>query len=220
MKMKLGLLLPCIVLLLTGCHGHFHYELGGIQGSGIKASETREVGEFTGIDVRCSANIRLHDGKEQSVTVECDDNLLELITTEVKDNKLVVTTKEPISTRIGINVTINVPQLESIHISGSGDVQAEDVDATALTLSISGSGDIKITGTAEKIDLNINGSGDADLSELVVQEATVQVSGSGDVVVHATDKLIATVNGSGDIRYIGEPEVQKSVSGSGDIQPE
>lgn len=216
MKKKLGLLLTCVVLL-TGCH--YHFELGGIQGSGVKASNVREVGEFTGIEVRCSADVRVHDGKEQSVTVEGDDNLLELITTEVKDNMLIVSSTEPISTRIGITVSVNVQQLESIHVMGSGDVRVEDVDAATLTLSINGSGDIDASGTAEKVDLEIQGSGDADLSNLITSDATVQVSDSGDVIVHATENLSATINGSGDIHYKGKPNVQQNVTGSGDVEP-
>ena len=217
MKKNLGLLLICTVLLLTGCN--FHHQFGGIQGSGAKASETREVSEFTGIEVRCSAKVRVHDGQEQSVTVEVDDNLLALITTEVQDNKLIVSTKEPISTRIGISVTVNLRQLDSIRVIGSGAVQAENVDAATLTLSISGSGDINAAGTVEKVDVKIMGSGDVDLSELVASEATVHISGSGDVIVHATENLSATINGSGDIRYKGQPEVQQNVSGSGDVKP-
>ena len=219
MKTKLRLLLTCTVVLLTGCNFQIS-GFGGIQGSGVKASQTREVDEFTDVEVRGSANVRIHDGKEQSVTVESDDNLLEIITTEVRDKKLIVTTKESYSTRIGISVSVNVPQIESIRVMGSGDVQAENVDVETLHLSISGSGDITAVGTAKKVDVTINGSGDADLSELVARDATVQISGSGDVRVHATEILRATINGSGDVRYKGKPDVQRDVSGSGDVEPE
>jgi hypothetical protein len=98
-----------------------------------------------------------------------------------------------------------------------------DGDFGDLDASISGSGMIRLQGTADEIDGSVSGSADLDLARVAARRATVRVSGSGDVVVQVTESLDAEVSGSGDVRYLGTPRVEARTSGSGSVhrvQPE
>jgi hypothetical protein len=200
---------------LSGCDVSY---VGGVTGSGIKASETRDVPAFTGLELHGSANVIITVGKEQSVTVEVDDNLMEIITTEVKDNELVIGSEESYSTRIGVNVTIQVPELKSVAVSGSGNATLKEANGQSLDVRVEGSGNAMASGDVENLTVSTSGSGNAKLSELTAKNVSARVSGSGNVRVHATETLEATVNGSGDVRYIGSPQVTKKVSGSGSVR--
>jgi len=83
---------------------------------------------------------------------------------------------------------------------------------------LDGSGDIEVSGQANKVIASLNGSGDIDASELESIACEVELDGSGSVKVYASEKLKATLQGSGDIRYDGEPDVEAKIDGSGTIQ--
>ena len=103
-------------------------------------------------------------------------------------------------------------------VSGSGDIQVNGLKAGELEARVTGSGDVTLKGSADRLQAEVTGSGDVHAADLSVKSAQVKVTGSGDVAVRATAELDATIMGSGDVHYYGHPpEVHKHVSGSGDI---
>ena len=51
------------------------------EGSGVSATQARDVGAFHGIDLAGSNNVVIRVGEKQSVVVKADDNLLDRVTT-------------------------------------------------------------------------------------------------------------------------------------------
>ena len=145
MKIHSGLLLGLAVALLGSCS--VQISGCGIQGSGQRASQPRQVKSFNRVELRGATDVQIQVGSPQSVTVEADDNLIDIITTVVQDSTLIVEAKKAYFTRIGVNVKVTVPALESIKIAGSGDVQAEGIATKSIDLTVSGSGDITAAGT-------------------------------------------------------------------------
>ena len=85
--------------------------------------------------------------------------------------------------------------------------------------SLSGSGNIKLSGSAENSKVRVIGSGNFTSSSLVTVASAVRVSGSGKAEINASDKVDAAIRGSGDVRYTGAAKnVIKSTSGSGEIR--
>ena len=110
----------------------------------------------------------------------------------------------------------SVGDYDSLDMAGLFDVKF--VDVKELKTSISGSGDIELTGSTDIFDLSISGSGDIDAFRLAANNVEVSVSGSGDIDVTANKSIKARVSGSGDITYKGNPEkIDTKSSGSGDI---
>jgi hypothetical protein len=117
-----------------------------------------------------------------------------------------------------IRVTVNARAVESIGISGSADVHAPALTTPRLGLRISGSGDMRIAGKADEVEVHISGSGDVKAAKLATERASVSISGSGEATVWAREALRVRVAGSGDVAYYGDPQVQKSVAGSGSVR--
>jgi hypothetical protein len=203
------------VPLLAGCNTGGVEDSGHVDGSGVRASETRDVPAFTGLEPHGSINVDVTVGKEQSVTVEVDDNLLQFITTEVKDNKLVIGSKQSYNTQIGVNVTIQVPELTSVAYFGSGNVTLKDAKGENLDVRIIGSGSATATGDVQSLSVDVTGSGNANISGLTAKKVSASVHGDGNIHVHVSETLDATVIGSGSVRYRGSPQVTKKVTGSG-----
>ena len=190
---------------------------GTVKGSGNVQVEERAVGDFHGVSVFGSPDVHITVGGAPSMTVEAEDNILELITTEVKGGILEIGSEKSFSTRKPILVTLTVPELRSLKVLGSGDIVAEGVSGDLFTATVKGSGDIKVAGAVQRVEVDVLGSGDIKLFGLEAVDGQATVKGSGDIDIQASGTLNLSVLGSGDIEYRGGAEVHKEVHGSGDI---
>jgi hypothetical protein len=106
----------------------------------------------------------------------------------------------------------------AVHLAGSGDVRLLGLAAQRLTISIAGSGDVVAKGSAANQRLSIAGSGDLNTKDLAGERVTVSIAGSGDAEVWAQQTLSISIAGAGTVRYRGEPKVSQTVVGAGTIE--
>ena len=191
-----------------------------IRGSGVAATETRQVDSFTRVHLRGAADIVAQVAPETLVEVSGDDNLLPYVVTRIEGDTLVIEMERGnnYSFERGLEVRLSAPCIKGISISGSGEVDVAGVHGEAFEARISGSGDFRAAGAVDHLEASISGSGDMRLYDLVAREAVLRISGSGDMRVHVTEDIDARVSGSGDISYRGDPRTSLEVSGSGDIR--
>lgn len=235
-KQKLGALallaLPSL-LLFTSC------DPNAIKGDGEILTETRTEKDFTGVDAAVPGKINVKHGPIFKVVVQVEENLLPYLKTEVESNGVLhIYFSEEVRDVDGLVVSLTMPALESIRLSGSGTVATTglfsgasmDIDVSGsgevvtdfmdfdnIDVQLSGSGEIELHGTGGILKSQISGSGDFEALDCPVREAEVSVSGSGTARVDVAQKLKARVSGSGDVYYEGDPVVDGDVSGSGKI---
>ncbi len=156
----------------------------------------------------------------ESLVIQADDNILPLLTSDVSGHRLVLGTKPNTSydTRNRIVYQLTVRDLRGLTISGSGDATATDISTSAMTITISGSGTVHLSGQAESQSVTISGSGTYDAPDFTTRTANVTVTGSGDAHVNCTGELSARITGSGTVTYTGTPSVHQSITGSGSIR--
>jgi len=210
-----------IMMLILACG----LSIGGsqvVQGSGKITSQERTVSEFTSIELAGSGNVTVQVGGTQSVLVQTDDNIQPLIETTVRGGKLVIGTKSntSINTKQPIRVNITVASLDSVSLTGSGNITISDMTADTAKISLQGSGNITASGNAQKVQATLEGSGNIVCTDLQASSATARITGSGNISVNASQSLDASISGSGTIKYRGNPnKVNQSVTGSGSINP-
>jgi hypothetical protein len=227
--------LVVLVLVGQGC------DIKVIRGSGAVIEEEREVSDFDSIQMTGLGNVYVELGDEETLTIEAEDNLLKYLKSKVKGRALEIGTKDNVNLhpQEPINFFLTVKELDSIEISGSGDVRLPDWRAGSFSIVVSGSGDVRIDslsanwldveisgsghvdvsdGQVEKQNIEISGSGDYRARDLECSRAEVHVSGSGEATLWALDELELDISGSGDVYYVGDPHIEKEVSGSGDIE--
>ena len=107
-------------------------------------------------------------------------------------------------------------QLE-LHMSGSGLVRFDSLEATELRFVISGAGDGQLAGQVGDMRLHISGKGKLQADQLRVTRASVQISGVGNAQLWVTESLRIGISGVGTIDYWGEPKVSRQTSGLGTI---
>lgn len=178
-------------------------------------------------------------GEYQSVIVETDDNLIDLLQTEVVNNELKIgfnTYKHVSPTRC--NIFITTTTLNSLKISGSGSIYGKNTIITdnfktkisgsgtiELGLSagtvqsiISGSGNITFTGKAYSYSISVSGSGNCSAINMETDISNVTIKGSGKCQVNANKNLDVVIKGSGSVQYTGNPQVNSKISGSGKLK--
>jgi hypothetical protein len=203
----------------------YHYDvIGGssnatAEGSGVPATQAREVAAFKSLELAGSNNVVIRVGGKQSVLVKADDNFIDLVTTEVQSGTLVIAnTPGSFTTKSPTSVEVTVPTLTALTLSGSGNIVVNDIEAESLKVALPGSGTLTGSGTATRLDVTVSGSGVVQFTRLVANDVQALVSGSGSIFITATKSLDASVAGSGAILYTGSPQdVTKSVTGSGAI---
>ena len=186
-------------------------------GSGAATNE-RQLAAFDGVELVGSIDVAVTVGGAQRVQIDGTADLVPLVTTELKGHTLVVSTKPEFH---GGNVVVRIamPAIVMARLGGSGNVHLEGVQADALALDLSGSGNLDARGTAHHLTVTVTGSGQLGAKALTADDADVRATGSGNIEVAATKSLAATLTGSGSIRYVGNPpKVTKQLTGSGSIE--
>lgn len=211
-----------------------------IKGNGEIVTKTRTVSDFDEIGVAGSFDVKLIKGKEGTITIKADENLMEYIVTEVKNGSLKIKPKKGYQLRSSktILITVTFSDLKAVSLAGSGDISSSDaietsdlklslagsgdidvnVAAKNLTSKIAGSGNINLNGSADQFTCSIAGSGNINGYNLKAATATVKIAGSGNVKVNATDEINASIAGSGNVYYTGNPKQNVKSAGSGSIK--
>lgn len=210
----------------------------GIKGTGPVVKKTLDLANFSGFELAVAGDVYLRKGTKAAVTIEGQENILAEIVTKVEDGFWRIRFNRAVSYREPLKIYITLPSITVVKLSGSGDIhgQSEFTNLNALTVaisgsgninlkvgtkaldaSISGSGDLTLEGTTQDFDLRISGSGDFMGKNLTTTAANIGISGSGNASIYATEQLDIRVSGSGDVGYRGRPRISSKVSGSGDV---
>jgi hypothetical protein len=188
-------------------------------GSGVPATQSRDVSAFDSVELAGGNNVVIHVGGKQSVVVKADDNLLSHVTTKVRASTLVIgNTPGSLTTSSPMSVFVTLPTLSELTLAGGGNIVVHGIKSESLTVTLSGSGNLTGSGNAGSLRVTLSGAGNAWFTQLVADNVNAVLSGSGNIFVTANKSLDATVPGSGTINYAGDPQqVTKSVTGSGAI---
>ena len=201
-------------ILLTGC---------GLRGSGVEATETRELESFSAIEIDGGFILIVHvdPASKQRVELRGDDNIVPEVVTTVSDGELELTIDHWL-VRPKINTTVEVwaPSLSKISVSGAADMRVDGLHGEHFELAVSGASTSKVSGTIDHFEVDSSGANTLDARELHAKVVKITVSGAGDSEVWASEQLDANVSGAGNVRYWGQPaDVKENVSGAGSISP-
>jgi hypothetical protein len=210
-----GIFSLAILLLFSGCSLNFLKT--AVVGSGTISSEVRDVGDFERIEILGKANVTYQVADDSFCEIKVDDNLLEYIETEVVNGVLKISNRDPINPTQPLTVRLTSKQLNGGSITGSGNLEVNDLQASAFTAKIVGSGSINVNGEVTDLKASITGSGSIAKLDGPATKVDASISGSGDINVKVDKELNARITGSGSIYYTGNPEVKKTITGSGSV---
>ncbi|MBC6368637.1 head GIN domain-containing protein [Algoriphagus sp. AK58] len=199
-------------------------------------SETRTPGSFTKVETGGSWDVTITKGSKDEVRLESNSFDLSKVITEVDGRTLKIKLEKGTYRNVDLSVHITVRELESVGVSGSGNVkllsdfgseqfalgssgsgviETRKINAYRLDVGMSGSGEIRIAGgEVEDLHIGQSGSGNFEGINLIAQTVKIGKSGSGQTSVTAEKSLTVGSSGSGNVYYKGNPENQ-SIASSG-----
>lgn len=191
----------------------------------IRPDETRKVSGFSGISSSGSYNVFITMGNSESLRLEGDADVIREIETEVENGILKIRNKKRVSgwnrnSGGKVNIYIHAKSLSSITLSGSGDIEVTGlVKALNLSNTISGSGSISLNMDTENYTATISGSGEIK-AKGNADNAKITIAGSGDFEGTGLRSSVASarVSGSGDISISADKNLDAVMSGSGNIR--
>lgn len=226
-------------LTLFSCNFDMNFSTG-VRGNGNVITEERGInGDFSTIKATEGLDVYLTQGNTESITVEADDNLHDLILTDIVDGVLKIHTKQNIGKCKAKKVMVSFKEISQIIATSGSDVYATNtINADHLNLkttsgsdmtlnintstldceSTSGS-DLKLSGKTNKLIAKATSGSDIKAGDLIAQSSEVKATSGADITINTTRELIAKATSGGDIKYYGNPEkVDKSDSSSGSVK--
>lgn len=208
-----------------------------------------EVGSFTGVDCSSMVDVKIKQGSARSVELVAPTNHIDKFTVSVKKGVLHIDSKPGVKLNNPghIEMSIVVPELDMVKTSGTGDIdlvgefvtkdfnatttgtgdiEAKQLNAASLNLESSGTGDISIaavvslssvfahtsgtgdiilSGSAEKAVYESSGTGDVEAFRMKAVNVEASTSGTGDIECYASDVFTGSASGTGDIEVKGNP---------------
>jgi len=235
-------LVVVILLLVTGLFIFPSCEK--VVGEGPLVTQTRTVGNFTGVSSEMSGKVNFTIAPDYKVEITAQQNILDVLNTNVVNGVLHIDFKNNVRVKQHEDLLINItaPYADYFRVSGSGNMNVQgDITANNLKVTLSGSGDITVQnaviadkidtdisgsgnisiagGSAVNEDVDISGSGKVEMAGVDAQNAVTHTSGSGDVKLALSTNLDAHISGSGSVYYHGNPIISTHISGSGRVIP-
>ncbi len=228
-------MLTFLLTLESGCS----YAFNGIKGNGNVVKQERQISDFKGLDVGGAFRVFLSQGDKVALTVEADENLLDIIKTNVVGNTLEISTTEDINNPEALNIYLTVIKLDEMEISGAckltcetklmlDDLELEcsgasDVElklaASNLDLDFSGASQVNMFGSAGEVSLDLSGASDLDALEFEMEKLSADISGASNARVLVKIELSVEVSGAASLRYKGEPRlITTDVSGAASLK--
>jgi hypothetical protein len=223
-----------ISLSLFSCS--FNY---GVKGNGNVTIEDRSVNEsFTTIRATEGLNVYLTQSDTESITVEADENLQELIITEVENGILKIHTREnigrstskkvmvsfkdisSITSTSGSNIystnTITVNNLELKSTSGSN--MTLEVNTTNINSKSTSGSNLRLSGNTSQIVAEATSGSHLKAGDLNSESSEVKATSGANITINTSRNLVAKATSGGNVKYYGNPEnVEKSDTVSGSI---
>ncbi len=222
---KQGVVAACVVLaLVLGCLPCAMFGWPIVNGSGQVIEQDFDVSGFDAVEMASFGDLVIELGQEEGLRVEAEENLIPYLEISVVGDRLQIRHQPGVwlhNTR-PVRFYLTAKSLDTVLLSGSGDITAPDLQGDQILLQITGSGDIDAgVMNGGDIELRISGSGEMDVEECDAAEVRIDINGSGDLRLAeaGADTLDVSISGSGtcDIRR-GEVERQAvRITGSGEL---
>jgi hypothetical protein len=187
-------------------------------GSGTVNEYQLGVDDFENVSLMGPVNLRITQAADFEVMVEAEAVIFSELSYEVKNGTLEIGFKENVTcfeTDFGVWVNVTIPTIKKINSSGVSDiVSVGDLNLNQLTIDVSGTANVALSGQVTDQTLKVSGVLNAKNFELLTSNTSIDVSGSSDIEVSCTDNLEIDVSGSANVSYKGNPTISQNTTGT------
>ncbi len=227
-----------LVLLITSCSCNFIPN--GIAGKGpVKKINIPITNDFDSIEVSKGLQVMLQKSDKNTVTIEANENLLEIIDVQISNGTLVITSEKNIYKADAKKVYVNFDSINSIQVSSgarvtntttiqertmrvyssSGAHAKLQISSDHLSCKASSGAQITLTGYSNNLDITSSSGSNVNTEEIEASHIKAKASSGSTITAYSKKSLRAHASSGSSIRYSGNPEqVIKSDSSGGSIK--
>jgi hypothetical protein len=228
-----------LALFLTSCGFDINFnDFGsGKKGNGVVVEENREItSDFTVVSASEGIDVYITQDTDFSISVEADENVLDLIGTDIKNGKLRIHAIENIG-RATKKVFVTLPEISSLesssgaHLtaqnrintdeitveSSSGSILNAEITANELDIDASSGANIELSGKANKVYIDGSSGANIRARDLVAETCRADASSGANISVNVSEALTADASSGANISYSGDATVTKNKSVSGSV---
>lgn len=189
-----------LIALLTA-----QISIAQIRGNGKLISKSFPIEDLKSVEVHLYADIVIDASQEESLVIQAEENLMDLIAVEISDGKLNLGQIERIEPEIDIQIKIGAPHLEQVIQSTHEKLIVKNIardhfTATALV------GDIQLQGKVNTLRAGAK-VGQVDAQQLISDQVDVNIWAWGTVALCSPNKITGLVKENGRVIYEGESVV-------------
>jgi Putative auto-transporter adhesin, head GIN domain len=201
-------------LLMAGC---VQVNFNGVVGSGPLETETRAVAAFSRVSAGGGVKVEVTIGPTQSVELEAQANLLPIIETQVREGTLEISSTENYSAPRGITVTITVPAIDGITLSGGAQGRISGLGADRLQADVSGGAALRGDGVVATLEISASGGAQVHLFDVAATAVELSASGGAQLEVTAAERVSGAASGGSRVTVHGDATVDVSTSGGSSV---
>ncbi|WP_282124384.1 head GIN domain-containing protein [Algibacter mikhailovii] len=212
----------------------------GVKGNGDVIIEDRTSNtSFSTIKATEGLDVYLTQSDSESIIVEADENLQDLILTEVENGVLKIHTEQNIGKATSKKIKVSFKDISSIISTSGSDVYSTNtitvenlelkstsgsdmklsVKTSILNCKSTSGSDIHLSGTTSKLIAEATSGSDIKAADLMAESSHVKATSGAGITVNTSKELIAKASSGGDVKYYGNPEkVETSNNPSGSVK--
>ncbi len=182
----------------------------------VMLSQGRTVPAFHAISVETTADVDVTIGSTTKVEVSGPNDWIGKLETTVEHGSLRI--RAPKGKTPTFKVTITMPALDAIAVSGLSNVHVAGLSAKNLAVAVDGAATLDVSGSAHSLALDISGAAQLKLAGLETHDSALQIAGLASGALRVDGALAANVAGTATLELYGKPQVVKQVSGTFELR--
>jgi len=215
------------LLTISGCDALVSGAGTTLMGNGVTTEQKRQLAAFEEVDISESFEATITLGSAPSVTLQVDENLVNLVRTSVNGGVLSVTYVDGpiIVTNKPQKIAIVVPSLSrivargaskitsgvvekkhfTIESEGAASVEVKGLDCDQVDVKVSGAGRVSIEGKGKSLTLDASGASRLKGQDTLFDSARVSMSGATRCEVNVTRSIDGELSGASLLTVEGGP---------------
>lgn len=198
-------------------------------------TETRSVGQFSGVKVSEGIDVILQTGDKESVKVEVNGTDPSNVVTEVAGSYLKIHMRDGRYRGVDAKVYVTYVNLDKLSAISAGSIFSDatihassmeisassagsievTIEASSAKVSSSAAGDMELKGKVQRLSAEAATAGEIDAYDLSARQVEAEASTGGSLKVSVIESLEAQASSGGSIRYRGNPDKSITNSSSG-----
>lgn len=155
-----------VILAVVFCFGvqAFSQRKPKIKGNRSVIEVTEDLAPFRAIELSDDLDIRIEKGPSESVSIEADDNLVDILKFKVENGTLVISSFYNITSKKILNIVVTYTELDAITITNGLLTMNDVITSDGLDVNASGTARLILNASANVITINMDGNSSGDFN--------------------------------------------------------